>query len=263
MEPINHSNQIDPFKILPVEIKFQILTYLTNNYPECALVCKLWKELVDDPYLYQQTFPALAFSEKKWQPIGKVEPGPRLPRRIHRDLASGNYHLTLIPNKVNDLPYSLNNEQLFQNQTLPFPTRHRFLAPAIKEELGNNCVQKSYWSLLQKNVINESRNKCAEELEQLIKITHKIPDLLSVSTAILARYSTTGEVFLAKGTYTHVKEIIERDGRKGHIHVGGFVDNNAIERKRGIDIDLRSPTMAETSVGILGAFPLPVKTTTQ
>lgn len=263
MEPISHNNQIDPFANLPYEISSKILTYLTENYAECALVCKLWKELVDDPYLYRQTFPALAFSEKEWKPIGDVEPGPRLPRRVHRDLATGKYLLTLIPSKVNGLPYCLNKEELFQNQALPFPTRHRFLAQAIKEELGNNCVQKSYWSLLQRNISTESRSKNVMELEQIIKSTHTIPDALSVSTAILVRYSTTGEVFLAKGTYTHVKEIIERAGIKYHLFVGGFIDNTAIEPKRGVDIDLRFSTLDVPSIGIVGAFPLPDKPKTK
>ena len=243
MEPISNyryqdrmETQQDPFDVLPDEMSLKILSYLEKNLPECALVNRRWRSLVDDDVLYQERYPQIAFGAAKWRKHigdpGVGGPGqatePRLPRRVYRDLDQGNYLLTLITPTIDNKPLTVESiEELVKNPKEGNKTKYKFgIWSKIVEQHGNVPVKNPHWVLMTADVLDGSRGKDPVSQQKLVVANQQgMPELLSTITSVFMRYVSTGEMHFSETpwTYTRVKEkVVSNEGRQYHIVVGGF-----------------------------------------
>ena len=263
MEPVKYSNyrhqdametQVDPFVVIPRDVSLMILSYLGQNFPECALVNRQWRKLVDNPFLH----PKIAFGAAKWrQYIGdpgvgglKQTPEPVLPRRVHRDLANGNYLLTLIPSTIDNKPLTIKSiEGLVSNPKEGNKTKYKYeIWSKILEQYGDLSTDKPHWVLMTADVLDNSRNKDPDFQQKLIVATKQgMPELLSAIASIFMRYVSTGEMLFSENpwTYTRVKEkVVVNKDEQYHIVVGGFA---------AAGLTVRSDVFGIVRIGVAGA----------
>ncbi len=109
-------------------------------------------------------------------------------------------------------------------------TKYEYIADLIPQEFKEIRVKASYWALLTKDVIPESRFKIYSEQKPLVlEKGYEVPDILTASIAIQLEYISTGNIYYRSGTqenpklwtYTRCKEEgKEHDGWQAV--VGGF-----------------------------------------
>ncbi|MBS0649277.1 MAG: hypothetical protein JSS10_08660 [Verrucomicrobia bacterium] len=213
--------------------------------------------------------PAIAFGKELWaQYIGDVGEEPPLPPDIDKILKSpcpffpGNrveetHLLMLIPKTVNGQPLTLNFlEELMTHPKQGRATKYKHYWDKIKQKYGEAQLQNSYWILLTKDIIPESRDfKRYVDLKPLLEkanVAYEIPRLLEVSVSIFMEYLRTGKKLYndEPGSLCCCQERIEDfslfvgyfspvglciDGQRLHIYLPEFFGVGGLRRNFSVD----------------------------
>ncbi|MBS0649276.1 MAG: hypothetical protein JSS10_08655 [Verrucomicrobia bacterium] len=188
--------------------------------------------------------PTIAFGKEQWgKYLGEVGEEPPLPSDIHQILQSPcpffpgkkveeTHLLTLIPKTVNGKPLTLDSlEELVKHPKQGQPTRFSSYSDEIKKEYGRKFPERSYWTLMTRDVIPASRGKIYNDQVQLLKkysqkaqVSYEMPKLLEAATSILTEYFRTGERLYtySPGTFTRCQEGFSE--HRSSFVVGGFLE---------------------------------------
>jgi len=174
----------------------------------------------------------IAFGKAKWERFfGDVGVEPPITQEIVEALKSPcpywgekrieeTHMLVLIPQTVNGRPLTLNTlQELIQSpQGEGHATKYRYYYDRMQKEIGSQPVSSSYWALMTKDVLPNSRNKTYIEQQALIKGPYAIPGALEMATGLLMHHAQTGERLYPE-TFTRCQEKLSNTCR---VVVGSF-----------------------------------------
>ena len=215
---------------------------------------KLVKHIQKTALPKEESFPKTAFGKAKWKKyFGDIGVEPPLPKDIVEVLKSPcpywggkrveeTHMLVLIPQAINGKPLTLNTlQQLIQApQGEGHATKYEYYYKDTQKEIGGQSVPSSYWALITKDVLPNSRSKTYAEQQALIKGPYAVPGALEIATGILMHHAQTGERLYSDSpdTYTRCQEklsngyrvVVGSFGSSG-LHVGSFryVDDGRID----------------------------------
>jgi len=214
--------------------------------------------------------PSIAFGKEMWEKyLGDIEAEPPLPPNIHEILQSpcpffpgkkviDTHLLTLIPKTVKGKPLTLNSlGGLMKHPQQGQATQYSYYWEEIKREHGNTASTFSYWVMLTKDVIPESRSKSYDAQVQLLKtycqkaqVAYEVPSLLETATSLFLEYLRTGSRLYSDSpwTYTRCQESVFSYPSYPLI-VGGFAAGGLGVSSLGIG------DSADSGVGGLRKFP--------
>ncbi|MCU0317886.1 MAG: hypothetical protein MUC61_00905 [Amoebophilaceae bacterium] len=181
---------------------------------------------------------------KEWEHyFGKVGVEPPLPTDIARTLHNScpfwpekkikdTHLLVLIPSTVDGKPFTLNLlRDLIQSPgRVGYRTQYRDYDYDVQQIFGNQYPRSSYWVLVTRDVLPDSRFKTCIQQEELVatqarrtEMPYKMPRVLEMATAILSNYTRSGERLYADTpwTYTRCQEMIPCF-TDASVFVGGF-----------------------------------------
>ena len=199
----------------------------------------------------------MAFGASDWKKYFKVDVGkePPLPPDIEAILNSeapflledeqarqrvrDNHLLTLIPAKVNGEPFTLdklssliqphfpdNNKQELGDNSRGFHYYSEYLTSAQRIK---PLSRSSYWLLLPKTILKDSRNKTYSDREDMVSryqsVGYRLPHVLEVATALLSHYVKCGERLYVRNSsqmYLTFTACLELDEDGDPFYVGGF-----------------------------------------
>ena len=187
--------------------------------------------------------PELAFGQKEWkQYFGDVGSAPDLPSDIAAildgpcpfwpdQLVKDTHLLVLIPATVGGVPFTLNQlEELIQHpKNGGHSTKYDSYGERIKAQIGEQSPPYSYWLLMTRDVLPESRKLDATQQKTFLegRANYELPTTLETATTILMHYVRTEE-YLFKGepsTYARCHGLISNPDAahiRYNIYVGGF-----------------------------------------
>ena len=185
--------------------------------------------------LQSTALPRIAFGKAEWERyFGEVGEQPPLPADIGEILSGpcpywegrrveDTHLLVLIPQSVNGAPLTLNSlKELIQRPCEGgHNTDYGYYNDNIKNELGDQGASHSYWALMTKDVLPNSRNKTFSEQQALIQGPYVVPGALEAATAILMHHAKGGEKLYPMNptTYTRCQEMLSTGYR---VVVGSF-----------------------------------------
>ena len=211
-----------------VDVLSLILQCLGNvDIAKVALTCKRFQEVVETQQIQTHLAEQFAFGPKDWNryfvDIGEVPP---LPHDIIDILKSPcpywpnsrvleTHLLVLLPQTVNEQSFTLGVLGKLAGYTNLLYT---------KVEQG---LSKSYWVLITKAVIPNSRSKNYTEQQALLQGIYAVPRTLEIATGILMHHAKTGERLYSKTpfiTYTRCQENYDGEclSSGSRIMVGSF-----------------------------------------
>lgn len=176
------------------------------------------------------------FGPEKWNSyFGDVGEVPALPEDIKGILKAPcpffpdkcvfeTHMLVLIPKTVNGKPLTLNSlRELVKHPTGEGKaTDYEYISNSVSADLGDKPIEASYWALMTKEVLPESRNKSYSDQQNLAtaKQGYEVPNLLPAAVCILMEYVSTGRTLYGREpwTYTRCQEKVQGD----QTIVGGF-----------------------------------------
>ena len=175
------------------------------------------------------------FGKAKWEKyFGDVGAQPPLPKDIVEVLqgpcpywggkrVEETHMLVLIPKAVNGRALTLNTLQdLIQNpREGGHATKYSSYNDVAKKEIGDQSARSSYWALITKEVLPNSRSKTYAEQQALMKGPYAVPGALEIATGILLHHAQTGERLYSDSpnTYTRCQENLSNGYR---VVVGSF-----------------------------------------
>lgn len=153
------------------------------------------------------------FGEREWKRlVGRVNPAPAFPSNIEAILQEDclifpgkkikeTHLLIYMPTEVNGLPLTLKSLGEFAKKYFPENNAgYKNLWDPIAKELGDTPLAKSSWTLMTKDVLPESLNKCygiqRDLVARLTPITgafYEIPKILEAAICILTHNFNTQE----------------------------------------------------------------------
>jgi hypothetical protein len=157
----------------------------------------------------QESFGAFA-----WQRYyGEVGEEPALPDDIEATLDAScpfwpdrkvrdTHLLVLMPATVDGIPFSLNllKELIERPKSGGHRTRYNDYDSRVQEQVGSNTPDRSYWLLMTRDVLPESRCKTYADQKALVAahasrtgLPYELPKVLEAATAILTRHVQNGE----------------------------------------------------------------------
>jgi hypothetical protein len=177
------------------------------------------------------------------QYFGDVGAAPPLPANINEilnrscpfwpgKLVKDTHLLVLVPATVNGIPFTLDllGDLIKSPQGGGSKTEYMYYyGSTVQEELGAKSPGSSYWVLMTRDVLPDSRGKKYDAQEALVAahasrlgLPYEMPDTLSAATAILLHHARTGERLYTDdpGTYTRCQEKIDKN--RYPVVVGGF-----------------------------------------
>jgi hypothetical protein len=176
--------------------------------------------------------------------FGEVGPAPDLPRDMVTILDAScpfwpekkvkdTHLLVLIPAQVDERPFTLNllRELIKAPKRGGSKTKYKYYGSDIKTQFGNNAPASSYWVLLTRDVLPESRYKTYAAQEALVsahasrtRLSYELPKALEAATAILMHHVCNGERLCGDDpwTYTRCQELIRLGSSNFLAVVGGF-----------------------------------------
>ena len=140
---------------------------------------------------------------------------PFWPRKKVRDT----HLLVLVPETVDGKPFTLNllGELIQSPKAGSYGTKYRCYDDAVKQALGNLSSSRSYWVLMTRDVLPNSRGKTYEDQKKLVaehaqreSLPYEIPRALEAATAILLHHARTGERLQRCSLYLHP---VPREGK--------------------------------------------------
>jgi hypothetical protein len=176
------------------------------------------------------SLPAIAFGKAEWEKyIGDVGDEPPLPSNIHQILQSPcpffpdkkveeTHLLILIPKTVNGRALTLNHLL----ELMKHPKQSHIIKYQMEiQEYGDIPIQNSYWVLLTKDIIPESRPfKHYNEQVLLLKkycqnanVSYEVPRLLETAAGLFLEYLRTGKWTYnnsISGTFTFCQEQLSK-----------------------------------------------------
>ena len=182
--------------------------------------------------------PKIAFGKDAWEKyFGDVGEEPPLPTEIFEILKSpcpylegktieDTHLLVLIPKTINKKSYTIGllGEMIKNPQNGGYVTKyHDYNNPSILG-LKDKIISESYWVLMTKDVIPNSRNKSFSEQQVLIRTPYYVPRFLEMATGILTYHVRTGNKLYPNppDTYTRCQDRLSNgDGTV----VGSFSDS--------------------------------------
>jgi hypothetical protein len=193
--------------------------------------------------LSKTAIPAMAIGPKEWsQYFGEVGTAPPLPANIDKILnrpcpfwkdkrVKDTHLLVLAPATVDGIPFTLDllGELIKDPKEGVRKARYEIYGNEVQKELGAQYRRSSYWVLMTRDVLPDSRNKTYGEQEALVAeharrldLPYEIPDALAAAIAILLHHARTGERLYtdAPWTYTRCQERV--DNNSYPVVVGGF-----------------------------------------
>ncbi len=179
--------------------------------------------------------PAIAFGAAEWTKyFGDVGIEPPITQEIVETLKSpcpywggkkveDTHMLILIPQTINGRPFNLNllQDLIKRPQGSGHPTKYQYYYEGAQKEIGNQPPPSSYWVLITKDVLPNSRNKTYSEQQALIKGPYTVPGALEIATGILMHHVQTGEKLYpdSLNIYTRCQERLSNGYR---VVVGSF-----------------------------------------
>jgi hypothetical protein len=181
------------------------------------------------------------FGEAEWEHyFGKVEPAPDLPREMTATLDStcpfwpgrkirDTHLLVLIPATVDGEPFTLNllGELIERPKNSVHKTKYERYSNKVKAQLGEKSPYHSYWLLMTRDVLEDSRSKDYSAQSDLVADRaekagqpYEIPSALEVATAVLTHHVRGGERILGGWLRTYTRCQVLADGKLAV--VGGF-----------------------------------------
>jgi energy-coupling factor transporter ATP-binding protein EcfA2 len=181
--------------------------------------------------LLRAKIPSQAFGPQEWSKYyGEVGSAPLLPADIEATLNApcpfwpdrkvrDTHLLVLMPAKVDGKPFTLNLlQELIRNpKSGGHKTQYRFYGDETKAQIGNNAPDGSYWLLMTRDILPESRGKWWSGQKELVAaharrtgLPYELPKALEAITAILTHYVRSGERLYGDTpwTYTSCQELI-------------------------------------------------------
>ena len=169
------------------------------------------------------------FGKAKWERFfGDVGAEPPLPKDIVEVLKSPcpywggkrieeTHLLVLIPQTVNGRPLTLSTlQELIQHpREGGASTKYSNYYELAQKEIGSQPVSSSYWALMTKDVLPNSRSKNYGEQQALIKGPYAVPGALETATGLLMHHAQTGERLYPDQpqTYTRCQETLSNGYR--------------------------------------------------
>jgi GTPase SAR1 family protein len=186
--------------------------------------------------------PDIAFGKAEWERYyGSVGVEPALPPNIDeilntpcpywgkglfsRKKVRDTHLLVLIPRIVDGKPLTLNSlgEMIKNPKRGGRCTNYRYKEEHSKnlKQFGKKDIPTSYWILMTKDVIPNSRNKTFDEQISLLKESGRVPTSLEAAVTVLMHQARTGEKLYSDKpmTYTWCKEKVDGEWP---VVVGGF-----------------------------------------
>jgi hypothetical protein len=187
--------------------------------------------------------------EVEWKHyFGDVEPASDLPGDMDDILDSAcpfwpekqvrdTHLLVLIPAAVDEKPFTLNllKELIASPKNGGYRTQYDqyYHKSSLPVQIGNNSPDRSYWLLMTRDVLPESRNKTYEAQKELVAghasragLRYEPPKVLEAATAILTHHVRDEEWLYSDNpwTYTRCQEVIvdSEEGEEYPAVVGGF-----------------------------------------
>ena len=184
--------------------------------------------------LHESSFrvPISVFGPKEWSRyFGEVRAAPPLTENIIDILHSpcpfwagksvrDTHLLVLIPSTVADKPFSLNllGELIKSPKGGGHSTKYSFYDSDIQRVLGDQSPEHSYWVLMTRDVLEDSRNKDYSVQEALVaarvretSLPYVLPGVLEAATVILSHYVRGGERLYSDkpAVYTRCQESVK------------------------------------------------------
>ena len=225
-------NYIDAVPLDAISVIFQCLS--NADISKAALTCKRFQDVVETPQIQMHLAENFAFGPKDWNRyFGDVGEAPPLPPDIMGILRSpcpywegriiANTHLlVLIPQTVNGQPFTL--DLLGEIIKAPKGGGHSakyYRASFVLNELGDRGITSSYWALITKDVIPNSRSKTYTEQQALLEDPYAVPGALEIATGILMHYTQTVERLYSDNTNTFTR-CQETTNNNSRVVVGSF-----------------------------------------
>jgi len=178
----------------------------------------------------------LAFGKADWERFfGDVGVEPPLPKDIVEVLKSPcpywggkrieeTHLLVLIPQSVNGRPLTLSTlQELTQGpKGGGSATQYRHYDGDVRKEHGDQPVPRSYWALMTKDVLPNSRNKTYGEQQALIKGPYTVPGVLEMATGIMMHHVKRGERLYTDSPNTYTRCLEQVCGNQYRVVVGSF-----------------------------------------
>ena len=142
--------------------------------------------------------------------------------------------LVLIPSHVRGQPLTLNYllEKLIQSpQGEGLGTKYRYYYDEVRESIGSQSPNSSYWVLMTKDVLPGSRYKTYEDQRKLVAdhanhtgLSYEVPGALEAAVVMLLHHVRSGERLYSDNpyTYTRCRESVVVDDNDYPVVVGGF-----------------------------------------
>lgn len=198
--------------------------------------------------------PQVAFGAADWNTyFGDVGENPPLPNNIQEILQSPcpfwpdkkveeTHFLCLIPKTVNGIPLTLNSLEDFVKSPLQgIPTGYRTYASRVQTEHGSEPLEKSYWVLMTKDVLPNSRNKPYDVQRTLVESNsnYQMPHAIEAAVVILMHTYKSGTYIYTrsepKWTSTRCQEKV--DSGQFPVIVGGLLADGIIINGNDFDHD--------------------------
>jgi hypothetical protein len=214
----------------------------SSMFSECLLSLRAVAEAGDKAV---RLLALKTLGEVEWKHyFGEVESAPDLPSDMTTILDStcpfwpnrkvrDTHLLVLIPATVDAAPFTLNLlEELSQHPNNGGrKTRYRYYDSDVQQQVGAASPAASYWLLMTRNVLPESRHKRYMNQKKLVDdharrtgLNYEVPKVLEAATMILMHHVRNGARLYSNGplAYTHCQELIRwRSGEYPSV-VGGF-----------------------------------------
>lgn len=205
-------------EIIPDEIALEIFSNLNlSNLAAICRVCKKWQILVNDPFVKKSAIykEISVFDNDKWikyfgegivKDEDKYEAIASIPLNIFKEFER--FKNIFVGKNTQDslmlvrLPKTLNGNltlksigELAKKYFPESQTGYNYIWPPFLDSLGDKSIPKSYWVLMTKDILPNSRNKDYNEQQEIINELSKkslnnyeIPNTLESVICILSQY---------------------------------------------------------------------------
>jgi hypothetical protein len=183
--------------------------------------------------------------EVEWKHyFGDIEPAPDLPGDIDDTLDSAcpfwpdrkvrdTHLLVLLPATVDGKPFTLNllSELIKNPRSGGHKTQYSWYDGDVQEQVDAVSPAASYWLLMTRDVLPESRNKTYADQKELVAVhasrtglPYELPKALEAAAAILTHHVRSGERLYGDSpwTYTRCQKWILHQSKEYPAIVGGF-----------------------------------------
>jgi hypothetical protein len=206
----------------------------------------------------------VVFGSQQWsQYFGEVGTEPSLPPDISDILNSpcpfwpdrqvkDTHLLALVPATVDGKPFSLDllGELVQHPKGGGCSTKYQrnYTPSTVQDQCGSQSPQASYWVLVTRDVIEDSKNRDYAYQQALVAqhatrtgLPYELPGVLEAATAILSHYARSGERLYAgvPRTYTRCQELVMWAGSGSAATIGDFSSEGLNVSRGGDDCDSR------------------------